>query len=138
MKESRKTIAIDSNVFTFFVSAIEADYDPAHDQPDLAAEKVAVLRIYFYTGEPYYIVPTVEKEYKEIVEHIKRTNHEEVHAVLMLDFVHEIEENDIKRRADFYFRYHPYAKDCVFGGEVPFIKDFLVGHLNSSCHTLIY
>ncbi len=112
MKESRKTIAIDSNVFTFLVSAIEVDYDPAHDRADLAAEKVAILRIYFYTGEPYYIVPTVEKEYKDIVEHIKRNNHEEVHAVLMLDFVSVIEENDIKQRADLYFRYHPEAKDC--------------------------
>ncbi len=112
MKETRKTIAIDSNALTFFVDAIEADYDPARDRADLAAEKVAVLRIYFYTGEPYYVVPMVEKEYKDIVKRIKRTNHEEVHAVLMLDFVHEIEENDIKQRADFYFRFHPYAMDC--------------------------
>jgi predicted nucleic-acid-binding protein len=112
MKETRKTIAIDSNVLTFFVEAIEADYDPARDRTDLAAEKVAVLRIYFYTGEPYYIVPTAEKEYKDIVDRIRRTTHEEVHAVLMLDFVHEIEENAIKQRADFYFRYHPSDKDC--------------------------
>jgi len=57
-------------------------------------------------------VPTVEKEYKAIVERVKRTSHEEVHAVLMLDFVHDIEEGDIKQRTDLYFRYHPYAKDC--------------------------
>jgi len=120
MKETRKTIAIDSNALTFFVDAIETDYDPARDRADLAAEKVAVLRIYFYTGEPYYVVPTVEKEYRGIVERIKRTNHEDVHAVLMLDFVHEINENDIKQRADFYYRFHPCAEDCRILAEAEF------------------
>ncbi len=112
MIKTMKSIAIDSNALTFFVDAIEVGYDPALDQADIATEKVAILRIYFYTGEPYYVVPMVEKEYRDIIDRIKKNDHEDVHSVLMQDFIDEIDDKDIKKRFDFYFQCHPCIEDC--------------------------
>lgn len=108
----KKTIAIDSNALTYFIGAIESAYDPSLDTPNLAAQKVAMLRIYFYRGEPFYIVPTVEQEYKRITEDGKRNIHGDVHSILLLDFIWDIDENEIIKRANSYSNFHPDPKDC--------------------------
>ena len=61
-------VAIDSNALTYLIQAIEPGYDPKHDDPILAKERIAMIRIYLYTGYALYVLPEVESEYKKILE----------------------------------------------------------------------
>ena len=107
-----KRISLDTNALTFFVNAISVGYDPSVDSPDVAREKIAIIKIFFYTGDLFFIVPTVEKEYNNIKDVVFKDDHSEVHSVLMNDYLATPNKNDVKDRQDYYFGFHGKREDC--------------------------
>ena len=110
--KNKYSVAVDSNALTYLVDVIGENYDPQNDVRRLSLEKLAILRIYFYTGEPYYVVPTVENEYKNIIEPSTRSIHQNVHGMLLFDYTFSIDENEIANRTNAYLVWHKRFDDC--------------------------
>lgn len=123
-----KTIAIDSMVLSYYVSATKPEYTPHKDCEKIKDERVASLQIPLYS-EWYAILPTVRDEYLKIKEIGKRNLH------LMADQVfHEYRESDfnpteVKKRAECFNQYHKGPKnynDCMLAAEAESLSDTTV------------
>jgi hypothetical protein len=105
-------IAIDSNVLTYFNDAISPDYDPILDHINLACEKIAILRIYLYTGVSFYLVPSIHDEYSKIKEAAKYSDHLETAFILCNKIFDQCEIAKIENRKNELINYHKSEKDC--------------------------
>lgn len=123
-----KTIAIDSNILTYYVKAIAIGYDPNKDQDDYKEEKIASLRIPLYS-KWYAILPTVRHEYLKISKKQWREDH--FHAdQIFFEYSEEIfPTSKIKERALHFNKYHKgkkELKDCMIAAEAEFLLDTTV------------
>jgi hypothetical protein len=126
---SSHVAALDSNVFTYFSDAMTFGYDPAADDPDLAEQRLAVLRGYIYGEAVYTALKSVVQEYRQIRDTQKREQHDEIACVLMLDGVPTPPKIDVDSRAARFLRYHSKAQDCRVLAEadalgVPYLLTF--------------
>lgn len=114
-------IAIDSNVLTYLVDALDENYDPSLDRSHLMPERVALVRIYFYCGQPYYVPPTVQKEYQRISNSIKQQAHDRLHQILLLDSGN-FNQTAVQYRASMLLNSHNDIDDCTIVAESEFMK----------------
>jgi hypothetical protein len=110
-------VGIDSNVLTYLTEVIDPSYDPVLDRSGLVHEKVAVLRIYLYAGQSYYVVPEVTREYKQITHVVKKSTHEGFSGNLLLDGGWVLDQTQVQRRKHQYLQHHSSHKDCQIVAE---------------------
>jgi hypothetical protein len=97
---------------------MDSSYDPNRDASGLSSEKIAILRIYLFEGQAYYIVPTVEAEYKRIKESGRLDSHESLHEVLLLDYQWDIDADALAKRISELKIHHSKYNDCRVIAEV--------------------
>lgn len=105
-------VAIDSNALTYLVEAIEPGYDPKRDVPELAAERIAMIRTYLYAGVQFWVMPTVEAEYNRIRDPLRHLRHQRTAWILLHDAPVEAPPNALATRAAQLASHHPGANDC--------------------------
>jgi predicted nucleic acid-binding protein len=104
----RSLVAIDSNVLTYLVEAIEPGYDPAADDPVLAAERIAMICTYLYAGVQFWVMPTVESEYNRIRDPSRHLRHQRAAWILLHDAPVDAPGN----RAGHLTGFHGGVEDC--------------------------
>jgi hypothetical protein len=95
----RSLIGIDSNSLTYLVEAIEPRYEPRADDPNIAAERIAMLRTYLYAGVQFWVSPTVAREYNRIRQPSKHLKHQRTAFILLNDSPPSTLGTDVQRRA---------------------------------------
>ena len=112
-------IGVDSNALTYLIDATEPGYDPASDDPALAAERVAMFRIFLYGDRGFWVSPTVKQEYGQIRNQYRFVRHDSVTGSLLLDQdLDEASEHQLRARALDLERHHTGARDCLILAEV--------------------
>jgi hypothetical protein len=106
-------IAPDSNILTYFLQANSGFYEPEEDpQPDLAAERVAVYRLFLY-GPKLVIVPSVLAEAQKIPATATRDEHVQWIYYHFREVLPEwLDQSDVTKRQVCYSALHPKAMDC--------------------------
>ncbi|MFA6500093.1 MAG: type II toxin-antitoxin system VapC family toxin [Desulfurivibrionaceae bacterium] len=107
-----RKIAIDSNALTFLVDAMMGRYNPKNDSEDLLLQKVSLLRIFIYCGTQFYVLPTVEMEYKRIKNVIKLEEHKSICEALLFDGIFIPDEILTNIMIDKYSKKHTGLNDC--------------------------
>ena len=96
-----ETIAIDSNVLSYYVTATKPGYNPYEDKEEAKNEIVASLQIPLYS-EWYAILPTIREEYLQI----KGTHKLELHISADQVFIEYTEsafdKKELKKRAEYF------------------------------------
>jgi len=106
-------IAIDSNALTYLIDAMELDYDPLKDIPSNKKERQAMLRIFLYQGEPFYVLPQVTKEYHDIPSYLWRNMHGSTVGALLIEYRIANQVVEIDQRKDNFLKVHQNShKDC--------------------------
>jgi hypothetical protein len=105
-------VGIDSNCLTLLIEAVDPDYDSVMDNAQLAEEKKAILRIFFYVGITYYVGPTVEKEYKSIKNNEKYQKHCSICDNLLLDGPWRLNNSFLLERSQMFKTHHSGQEDC--------------------------
>jgi hypothetical protein len=113
--------AVDSNCLTYLVEAIGVqDYDPALDSSDLACERLAMARCYFYGFCSFWVPPTAQKEYERIKSVEWRETHSRWTRYLLQDKELATPEEELVKRTEELFRHHAAVNDCRMLAEVEF------------------
>ena len=110
-------IAVDSNALTYLIDVINPAYDPKLDKSGLSDDRISMLRIFFYGGYTYYILPTVFDEFKRIEDALKRNSHESFCQVLTEHGIWDFNQHNIKKRIRELLPYHNKMKDCQIVAE---------------------
>jgi hypothetical protein len=105
-------IGVDSNSLTYLIEVVEPNYDPNNDEPALASEKVAMVRLFLYGGEPFYVVPTVIQEYNKIKNSLRKEEHERFCQFLLLDGPWDLDSGIVNAKVNTYLKLHPKPLDC--------------------------
>jgi hypothetical protein len=79
-------ISIDSNSHTYLIKSVSPDYEPEDDNSGLLEERKSMIRILLYKRQPFYVLPTVIKEYNRIKDEHWRKEHDEFTKMLLLDY----------------------------------------------------
>lgn len=106
-----KMIALDSNAMTYWIDAMgSVDGPPAEPS---RAEKIALTHIFFWMPDTsaFYLTPTVELEYRAIVDPAKLNNHASWALVLLCSLPHRA-QNKVAERAAELGQYHSGGNDC--------------------------
>ena len=111
-------IGVDSNALTYLIDATEPRYDPASDDPALAAERIAMFRIFLYGDRGFWVSPTVKLEYQQIRNQDRFVRHDSVTGSLLLDQDLDASEHQLRARALDLERHHTGARDCRILAEV--------------------
>lgn len=123
-------VCADSNAMTYLVEAMTNVSRPTGD---VAAEKMALLRIYLYRSDVLYLSQSVEWEYQQIKDGKRKQDHKQI-ADILLGEIRSVDSNAIEARATEYLVYHRRQKDCrvlseceLGGGDVllTYDQDFL-------------
>jgi predicted nucleic acid-binding protein len=101
-------VCVDSNAMTYLVEAMS---DGACPVGSVAAEKIALLRIYLYREDILYLSPTVKSEYQNIRDNLRRFHHEQM-ADILLDDITRVDSTAIEARKTEYLASHDKEKDC--------------------------
>src|SRR5262245_44645075 len=105
-------VGIDSQALTYLVEAIEPGYDPAADDPVVAAERVAMVRSYLYGDVRFWVMPTVAAEYNEIRSPDRHLRHERATRMLLHDALIKAPGDAIDVRASEFQPFHSGIADC--------------------------
>jgi hypothetical protein len=92
-------VGIDSKALTYLIEAMEPTYDPKEDQSSLAAERIAMIRIYLYGGYVFRVLPTVMQEYNRIRTELRRIRHERTTDILLDPVPWELKADLVEPRA---------------------------------------
>ena len=123
-----ETIAIDSNVLSYYVTATKPEYNPYEDKNEAKNEIVASLRIPLYS-KWYAILPTIREEYLKIKEIHKLGLHISADQVFFEYTESAFDKTELKKRAEYFNQYHKGAKnynDCMLVAEAEFLSDTTV------------
>jgi hypothetical protein len=107
-----QSISIDSNSHTCLIEAVCPDYDPEKDNSGLFEERRSMIRILLYNHQPFYVLPTVQTEYKRIKNLNWMEEHEEFTKMLLLDYIQKLDNNRIAMRKKTFLYYHNKEMDC--------------------------
>jgi predicted nucleic acid-binding protein len=136
-------VCIDSNCCSYLVDAMVKSVRPTGD---VAGEKIALLRIYFYSNDTLYVSPTVKAEYEKMKNEGERRNHQGVVDILLGD-IQPTAICTLESRIMEYAEYHTGKKnktDCrilaeteLGGGQIllTYDQDFLK-RLRGRTHTV--
>ena len=115
MKHSGKppAVGLDSHCLSYLLDAIAGIAEPTDG---LGEERKALIRIWFYTPETYYLTETVVLETAAIQAVERRDFHESFIRTNFLDI--PVRNRDlVVRRAETLFLSHPECNDCLVVAE---------------------
>jgi predicted nucleic acid-binding protein len=127
---TQSLVCVDSNAMTYLVEAMTNGGCPAGD---VAAEKIALLRIYLYRNDILYLSKTVELEYLRIKNETRKLHHKQI-ADVLLGEIPPVDSSAVETRAAEYLVHHGKQEDCrvlseceLGGGDVllTYDQDFL-------------
>ena len=104
--------AVDSNVLTYLVEAIEPAYDPTIGDPSIALERLAIVQSFIYGDVRFWVSPTVEVEYNRIRTPAKHLRHERTAWVLLEDVPLRGDQVALDARAQSLVAFHSDVDDC--------------------------
>jgi hypothetical protein len=107
-----KKVGIDSNALTYLIQATEPEYNPSNDEIVNAEEKIAMVRLFFYIENPFFVPPTVKEEYQKINNPGWRIEHDDICSHMLLDPKWELDESVVKIKEDFFYPFHKKKNDC--------------------------
>lgn len=106
-----RAVGIDSNTVTYLLDAMAEQYDPCADK-DLRAERVAMVRILFYSDRLLWVGPTVESEYRDIPDSDKRETHRRIVQYVLEDQLLRVAPETLQRRVSELKSFHRGDADC--------------------------
>ena len=121
-------IALESNSFTYLLQAMESGSRPLGSE---AEEKVALLRLFLYRDDIFYITPTAKLEVSKIEDKLKLQAHNALESAhLGLLEIPDFEK--VNKLAEFYQQFHSgkkNASDCKIVAEAEISKcDYLLSY----------
>jgi len=112
-----KRVGLDSDALTFLVEAMSGEYDPATDSSTVAAERLAMYRVFLYADHPLYLTPTVKRQYEAITVDRRRLLHWEVHRFLICDALGNVAPDPGDERIAYLRSLHSGLDDCRIAAE---------------------
>lgn len=109
------SVALDSDTFTYLVQAVDPDYNPKEDKAEVAEQRLSIIRAYLYSGQNYILLPTVQRQYENIRNTLKKKAHEVIHQIMLSDTDCNLKLNDIENKVKYYSKHHQGRKnkdDC--------------------------
>jgi hypothetical protein len=103
-------ITIDSNTVSYLREVID-NYSPSKDNSNLCIERLSMIRIRFYTGEKFFIIPTVRNELDNVVD-IDNWLHHKIIIDMLDKRIWHLDNNIILKRKLYFHQYHKKDKDC--------------------------
>lgn len=103
-------ISIDSNAVTYLKEVID-NYYPSRDISKLGIERLSMIRIRFYTGKRFYILPTVRNELYNIAD-IDNWLHHNIIIDMLDKRMWHFDEKIILERKTYFYKYHKKDNDC--------------------------
>lgn len=110
-KEKQK--GLDSQCLSYLLDAIDGISEP---KDDLAEERKALLRIWFYTPGTFIVTETVLKEVGKIKNKSRRELHDSFINTLFLDYPAK-DKAQINKRAEEFKKIHSGTNDCLILAE---------------------
>lgn len=113
-EQELQSTGIDSNCLSFIVDALDGIETPADG---IAAQKIALARIFFYGGQTLFTTPTVRAECDRISNAVRREKH---HSWMMTHFGTlpvRVPQHALKARALVLQQFHPKERDCMILAE---------------------
>lgn len=110
-------VGVDSNALTYLIEVVDPAYDPNLDKSGLSDDRISMLRIFFYGGYTYYVLPTVLDEFKQIEDTLKRNAHESFCQVLTEHGIWDFDRHQIGKRVQELLPYHNRKRDCQIVAE---------------------
>jgi len=101
-------VCIDSNALTYLAEAMTNGGCPTGD---VAAEKLALLRIYFYRSDVLYLSQTVDLEYQRIKDETRKLYHKQIVDILLRE-IQPVDCNAIEAKTAEYLAHHRKQEDC--------------------------
>jgi len=114
-----RAIAIDSNALTYLIEANQEDYDPAIDI-HLGKQRIAMIRTLFYSDRLLWVGPTVEAEYRNIPDPIKREAHRRIAQYVLEDQPLRVDRDTLEARVRELTSSHRGEADCRVVAETEF------------------
>src|SRR5262245_618310 len=90
-------VAIDSNTLTYLIDAMDESYDPAADT-SLSNERLAMVRMLFYSDRRLWVSPTVDAEYRKISNPDRREVHRRIAQYVLEDQPLRIDPEAFEKR----------------------------------------
>jgi hypothetical protein len=109
-------IAIESNSFTYLLDAMWSKDQPEGDDAD---EKIALIRLFMYRSDVFYITPTVKEEVSEIRDFSNLQDHQSLSGA-HLGITEDKSQTEVEELAKFYQRFHSKKRrfnDCKIVAE---------------------
>lgn len=107
-------IGLDSQCYTYLISALENLYEP---RDTLSEEKKSLVRIFFYCSPTFWLSPKVIDEYKQITDPIRLQMHQNWDEGHFLNFNPLPNSNQVEKLAKDFERDHPSYNDCTIIAE---------------------
>ncbi len=105
--------AVDSNALTYLVNAIGVEgYNPANDSSGLAAERVAMARLFLYGDCRLWVPPAVRTETEDIPPGQLRDAQNRTTWYQLLDHDSDVPESVIEQRVNELLPHHAGISDC--------------------------
>ncbi|MCW8943714.1 MAG: hypothetical protein OQL27_03010 [Sedimenticola sp.] len=108
MSQNETGIAIDSQCLSYLIDAISGLDEPTDE---LADEKKALLRIWFYQPETFWVTGTVASECSKIKNIERHELHQSFISMAFMD-PPQRDKSAIHKRTVTYMLAHPKANDC--------------------------
>jgi hypothetical protein len=113
---------VDSNTLTYLLEALQEGYDPSLDTTGLAAERVAMVRCFFYGDCSFWVTPTAQEEYTRIKNAGWRQTHDRWTKYLLQDMPLKTTIDVLNTRTAELRVYHKNENDCRVVAETEFAK----------------
>jgi hypothetical protein len=104
----------DSNCLTFAIDAFVGIEKPTDAMAD---QKIALARIFFYSGETFFTMPTVQRECNRIPDPVRRADHRSWRMVHFGVPPIRVRQDAIRRRARQFHKVHRKRPDCLILAE---------------------
>jgi len=105
-----RMMGVDSNCLSFIIDAFEGTEKPTDS---LAEQRIALARIFFYTGQTFLTTPTVKREIEKIPDLVRRKEHQSWMMTLFGTLPVRVPPEEISRRSQNYQRFHRKQSDCM-------------------------
>lgn len=91
---------------------MDPNYVPSSDDPVLVIERISMLRIFLYSGFPFYVLPQVINEYKKIPKYEWRDIHNSTVGALLDEAEIGSDTHKVYQRKMELLLLHRKDKDC--------------------------
>lgn len=114
-----RAVAIDSNALSYLIDAHQPGYDPSTDLY-LGPQRLAMVRMLFYSDRLLWVGPTVEAEYKKIRNTERYDDHRRIAQYVLEDQPLRVDLTSLEARVRELNSSHRGEADCRVVAETEF------------------